>query len=234
MNPDDPVCVGEPAGVTPRNDGVTRRRSKWALAAFIAGVFGWTGIGAVVAIACGVIALLQIRRSSGQIVGRVRAWVGMVLGITLLVPVLIGALTAQNYVGVVRRMWLIRSTGEALRVYARDHGGLVPSADSWTTAITPYLREASKERNDPGLLQATNRHCLNSNLAGRILDQVPPDVVLLFELESPAPNIASRTFGPAKSVAAPSIVKGRVLIAFVDGHSELVTTNRFPNLRWNP
>lgn len=131
-------------------------------------------------------------------------------------------------------MGLIHSTSEALRSYARDHGGLVPSADSWTTAITPYLREASKERNDPGLLRATNRYCLNSNLAGRILDEVPSEVVLLFELESPAANIAARAFGPEKSVAAPSIFKGRLVIAFADGHSEMVTTNRFPNLRWNP
>ena len=234
MNPGDPACVGEPAGETPRNDNGTSRRSKWALVAFIAGVFGWTGIGAVVAIACGVIALLQIRRSSGQIVGRVRAWVGMVLGITLLVPVLIGALTAQNYVGVVRRMGLIRSTGEALRSYARDHGGLVPPADSWTAAVTPYLREISKERNDPGLLQATNRYCLNATLAGRILDQVPLDVVLLFELESPASNIAAWAFGDAQSTSAPRSSGGQVLITFADGHSEVVPTNRFPNLRWNP
>ncbi len=158
----------------------------------------------------------------------------MVLGITLLVPALIGVRTVQNYAGVVWRMGLIRSTGEALRSYARDHGGLVPSADSWTIAITPYLREAAKERNDPGLLQATNRHGLNSNLAGQILEQVPPDVVLLFELETPAPNIASRAFGPANSVAAPSIAKGRLVITFADGHSEVVFTNRFPNLRWNP
>jgi hypothetical protein len=234
MNPGTPASVGGMAGETVRQDGRASRRSKWALAAFIAGVFGWTGIGAVVAISCGVIALLQIRRSSGQIVGLGRAWVGMVLGITLLVPVLIGALTAQNYAGVVRRMWLIRSTGEALRSYARDHGGLVPPADSWTTAITPYLREISKERNDPGLLQATNRYCLNATVAGRVLDQVPLDVVLLFELESPASNIAARAFGDAQSTSAPRSSRGRFLITFVDGHSEVVPTNRFPNLRWNP
>ncbi len=158
----------------------------------------------------------------------------MVLGITLLVPVLIGVRTVQNYAGVVWRMWLIRSAGEALRSYARDHGGLVPPADNWTAAVTPYLREISKERNDLGLLQATNRYCLNATLAGRVLDQVPLDVVLLFELESPAPNIAARAFGDAQSTSAPRISGGQVLITFVDGHSEVVNTNRFPNLRWNP
>ncbi len=115
---------------------------------------------------------------------------------------------------------------------AKANGGRFPDATNWAGQSSPFLIWGFWDNPMPAsLLNQTNRLGLNSAIAGKRLDEVASNAVLVFELQSPAANASGgrELMGKPKD----SYARG-VAVGFVDGHSEFRSMASLTNLRWNP
>lgn len=213
--------------------------SGMAIASLVLGISGifTAGLGAIVGIILGIIALRAIRKSAGGLSGRGLAVAGIVVSGTVLFMIvfLLGPAMilpalwrVRTVVGATESMANARQLAIVIAMYREENDSKLPPADSWPDALEPYLGKERRILSSPSDPGAGRAWAMNSNL--RTLDMTGGDkTVLFFEAEFGSPPSGGPELLPQK----PRSEKGYI-IGFLDYHVEYVPPERLDELIWEP
>jgi len=133
---------------------------------------------------CGITSLKTMKDLKGFSWSRFLASIGCIfslisiLGVTFMIHeiYLINASYCRNHLFIL---------GNSIRVYCEKHNGEFPDTSRWCDVIideTDSVRNVSKKTfGCPGVPQGTSGYAINKNLSGKVISEVDPNVVLLFE-----------------------------------------------------
>jgi len=236
-----PAASPSPAGGTQAAAGPPKT-SGMAVTSLVLGCLGLLtcGITSLVGLVLGIIALVRINKSKGQLGGQGLALAGTIVSAAflLLAPIpaamLLPALAkAKAKAGGIHCMNNVKQLNLALMMYATDNNDQFPAGSKWCDALMPYLAGATNAFVCPN--GAPNRRChyaLNAQLAGRGLKDSqasPAQMVLVFECDGGWNVSGGRELLPAEPRHAGAYVMG-----FADGHAEVRRSGRLEQLRWEP
>jgi len=210
----------------------------WSFVLAMLGLFTFM-ITTLPALICGIIGLIKISKSNGQLKGKGLAIAGITIPIVSLVLIFIISMLLAilmpalgNTKQLAQKMICatnLSGLGKAMTVYVDDHNGIYPPAESWCAALIKECDVDPKQFLCPvsDAKEGLSCYALNINVAGKNASQVSPDTVLLFEAV-PSINPA----GGPELLNADNHQGDGCNILFVDGHVKFVLTKDFPNLRW--
>ncbi|MHC5061620.1 MAG: DUF4190 domain-containing protein [Planctomycetota bacterium] len=188
------------------------------------------------ALILGYVALWRINRSNGLLKGKGRAKTSVVISSILILAAFImpqcgrakplepryECKTNVNMLGVAIMSYAYSSNG---------NGHITMEAEKWCDFL---ITRVNIEPNffkcrASDAIRGESSYTLNKNVAGITLDEIPNDVVLIFESE-PGWN---QVGGPELLTTKHHQGEG-CNILFADGHSEFVKTEALGTLRWEP
>jgi prepilin-type processing-associated H-X9-DG protein len=237
-----PGATVSPATATEAQpSGAPSKTSGLAVASLVLGILGLLtcGLTALVGLVLGIVALVRINKSQGQIRGQGLAIAGTVVSAVflLLIPISAGMLLpalnkAKEKASGIYCMNNIKQLNLGLMMYSSDNKDQFPSGNTWCDALRPYLGGNTNAFICP--LGASGQRChyaLNGRLAGASMKeiQVPAQTVLVFEIDG-GWNVSG---GRERLMARPRHT-GAYVVGFVDGHVEMVRPARLSQLRWEP
>ncbi len=197
------------------------------------------GITALVGLVLGIISLVRINQSKGQLGGQGVALAGTIVSAAflLLMPIpaamLLPALArAKQKAASIHCMNNVRQLNLALIMYADANKDQLPAGTAWCDSILPYLGRSTNVFLCPqGPPNQRCHYALNAQLAGRSIKEVqaPAETVLVFETDGGWNISGGRDLLPAKARH-----NGAYAVGFADGHAELVRPARLAQLRWEP
>jgi prepilin-type processing-associated H-X9-DG protein len=229
-----PSVVPPAAPTGPKTSGL-------AIAGLVCGIAGLCtfGLGGIVGLIVSIVALKRIRRSAGEVAGRGLAVAGLVVSIvTLLVGLLIvgGAvafgLLARDKAQAIGFLNNAHILAQCAAMHAAMSDGQYPPPDTWPQIFLDekYINNewVLADPSDPG---AGRAFAMNRMLGGRSEPTVgdAARTVLLFECAAGAPPAGDLRNLPDR----PRHGSGYV-VAFCDGHVEVVPPERVDNLIWDP
>lgn len=224
----------QPAAAPPKTSGL-------AVTSLVLGCLGLLtcGITSLVGLVLGIIALVRINKSKGQLGGQGLALAGTIVSAAflLLAPIpaamLLPALAkAKQKATGIQCMNNVKQLNLGLVMYAGDNKDLFPSGTAWCDALIPYLGGSTNAFVCPQ--GAPNRRChyaVNARLAGRSIKEIqaPAQTVLVFEIDGGWNVSGGRELLPVKGRHA-----GACVVGFADGHAEMVRPARLEQLHWEP
>jgi prepilin-type processing-associated H-X9-DG protein len=198
---------------------------------------------ALPAIICGIVALVKISKSKGQLKGMGLAITGIALP-TIMIPVaaMLLAILMPSLAKVKQIaertvcMTNMKQLSMSVMIYTEDYDGKFPTADQWSDLLEPYLGDTTNPFTScPVETGEGFSYAFNQNLDGLTTADVGMDVVLLFESQ-PGHNL---TGGPELLItnrhpASNRDSFGGCNVAFVDGHIEFINAEDIENLKWKP
>ena len=223
---------------TPRT--IPPRTSGFAIASFIMGLlsfvvcFLWPLL-ALPAIVCGIIALVQINSSKGALKGTGFAITGIVIPavmlvlIPMLLAILMPALSKTRHIAQqVICGANLKGLGNAFIVYTSDYDGQIPPADQWCDLLITKSDVHPRSFICPSsdAIEGESSYAMNINAVGKDIDELPANMVLLFETD------AGKKTGPR---SAP--ISDRSFYVFMEEYnSQWIDSNKnekvYPG-RWN-
>ena len=227
--------AGTPPGAAPP------KTSGLAVTSLVLGCLGLVscGITSLVGLVLGIIALVRINKSKGQLGGRGLAQAGIIVSavLLLLAPIpaalLLPALAkAKQKAAGISCMSNIKQLNLGLIMYADDNKERFPTGTTWCDSLTPYVGGSTNVFICPR--GARNQRChyaFNAQLAGRSTKEIesPAQTVQVFESDGGWNVSGGRELLPAKNRHG-----GVYGIGFADGHAEMVRAERLGRLRWEP
>lgn len=216
------------------------KTSGLAIASLILGIcsFCTLGIGGVIGLILGIVAMSAIRKSAGRLTGNGLAIAGIIVScvsflfvIAQLMGILLPAITrVKTQAMSVMSQNNLKQLSVAAIIYSEDNDGELPPSESWPEALRPYY-QSEKLLQSPFNPEAGRAYAMNANLDGlnmREMEQ-PSMVVLFFECRFGSPAGGGRELLPEQP-------RSRVdyQIAFLDGHVERVRQERLDELIWEP
>ena len=229
-----PAAGTQSAAAPPKNSGL-------AVTSLVLGCLGLLscGITALVGLVLGIIALVRINKSNGQLGGRGLALAGTIVSAAFLLLGLIFAGIILPPVSRVKQksanvicLSNVKQLNLGLIMYANDNKDRFPNGPGWCDSLTAYLGGATNAFVCPQ--GAPNQRChyaLNARLAGHGINdvQAPAQTVLVFEIDGGWNVSGGRELFPAKPRH-----RGAYAVGFADGHAEMVRSERLGRLRWEP
>jgi prepilin-type processing-associated H-X9-DG protein len=228
-----PVGIPAPPVPTPS------KTSRLAVASLVLGVLGMFSLGftAIVGLILGIIALVKINRSKGQVGGLGIAIAGVVVSgmmfmmIPILAAMLLPALArAKSRAQTVQCMTHVKQLNLALIMYATDHNETFPAAESWCDLIKPYTGGSTAVFECPSQTPGQCAYALNAAVANKKTSEIgnPARTVLVFSSAEGWNKAGSR------SLAVPHKHNGRngLTLGFADGHAEIVSGARASSIAW--
>ncbi len=231
-----PSIPGLPSAPVPA--AKTSKTAIWSLIMGILGVFT-CGVTALVGLGLGIVSLVKIGKSGGELKGQGLAIAGMVISALLLISVpFVAALglpalaKAKQRAQTIDCMNHMKQIDLALIMYANDNKQFPPAA-AWCDLTTGYLGPKSATILKCGAADANVRshYAMNAALANVPLNQIqsPAQTVLTFETDggwnlAGGPELLLKNFRHG----------GVVLVGFADGHCEAVSRGRLNRLNWQP
>jgi len=191
-------------------------------------------ITAIPAIIMGIVVLVKISRSGGQLKGTGFAITAIALPV-LLLPV-VAIFWGMMLPAITRAKQLalksvcannLRLIGVTMQMYAGDNDGKFPTADKWCDLLIDYadvLPEGYRCKN--ALQQSRCNYAMNKNIEKFGADS-PPEMVLVFE-SSPGWN---QSGGPELLTTDNHQDEG-CNVLFVDGHIEFINKQNLDELKW--
>ena len=248
QNPDDAnSCVSCGSALTGGavSSGAEKKTSGLAIASLVLGILSPLTclITALPAVICGIISLVKIGSSKGQLKGIGLAVTGIALPIVVLPVVAMVLAIAMPAVSrakqVAERVVCAQNMKQinlAIHLYTVENDNQFPTAKEWYDLIELYIGKSAREiTRCPVESQGTFSYAFNQNLDGLTTEEVEPDVVMLFESEpgrnmTGGPQLVKTNRHPASDRAS----FGGCNIAFFDGRVEFVNADRIPKLKWIP
>ncbi|NIP28723.1 MAG: DUF4190 domain-containing protein [Phycisphaerae bacterium] len=212
------------------------KTSGLAIAALVLGILSpfTCYISAIPAIIMGIVALVKIPQSGGQLKGSGLAITGIVLPVALLplVPCLMGILmpALARIRQVAFRMVCgenMSGLGRAMLIYANDYGDEFPTQTEWCDLLMKYADVPREGFRCKGALKGPCNYAMNKNVWNFSRGDTPPDMVVLFE-----------THPGWNQVGGPEILttdnhQGEGCnVLFADNHVEFVKTEDIGKLKW--
>jgi prepilin-type processing-associated H-X9-DG protein len=224
---------GSPPPLPPKTSGL-------AITSLVLGCLGilTCGITSLVGLILGIIALVRINKSQGQLGGQGMALAGTIVSgaFLLLAPIpaalLLPALAkAKQKASSIQCMNNVKQLNLGLIMYANDNKDLFPSGAKWCDLVMPYEQASQAFVCPQGKPGQRSHYAFNAKLVGRELKDVqsPAQTVLIFETDG-GWNVA----GGRELLPATPRHNGAHAIGFVDGHVEIVRPARLQQLRWEP
>ena len=209
-----------------------------AIAAFVMGLLGFCGLWPILglpAIICGIIALVKISKSNGQLKGTGFAVTGLVIPVVL-GPVMLGILLpALSQVKKVAQRVVcgtnMQALSTAMTVYSNSYDDRLPT-ENWCDLLIEGA-DVSPDSFiclDRETTAGQSSYAMNKNVAGKKMGALPANVVLFFETET---GLFNQLGGPEDAVLRHGNT-GRLgcNIAYADGFTEFVTEDRIAELQW--
>lgn len=244
-NPDDAqVCVNcsqpltsieaQPAAPTEQEQAQT---SGMAIAALVFGLCSFCAgiLTALPGIIFGIISLVKIKNSNGQLKGKglaiggiVTASVALVLQIIMLIAIMMPSLARVRSMS--QRLVCgtnLSGLGKAMALYANDFDEKYPTPEKWCDLLAQYADVDEKQFICQGV-QGSN-HKGHYAINPKATPASPPDTVLLFEISG-----GWNQFGGPELLNAENHCGEGCNILFNDLHVEFVKKQEFENLRWDP
>jgi prepilin-type processing-associated H-X9-DG protein len=228
-----PAAGAQPAAAPPKASGL-------AISSLVLGCLGLLtcGVTSLVGLVLGIIALVRINKSKGQIGGYGLALAGTIVSAAflLLVPiptaVVLPALAkAREKANAIRCMNNVRQLDLGLIMYAADSKEAFPAGTNWCDLLLPYIKNQQAFLCPQGKPGQRCHYALNAQLVGRYTKAVkkPAQTVLIFETDGGWNMVGGRELFPAKPRHS-----GAYAVGFADGHGEMVRATRLEELRWEP
>lgn len=184
---------------------------------------------APLAVILGIISLIMISRSKGQLKGTGMAIAGIAVPVVALpfVAILMGVLMpAIAKVRCVAQQQIcannLKQLGVVLQVYADDNDRQYPTADKWCDLLKPYYGN-EKALICPSAGQGQCHYAINPQAE----PNSPPDVVLLFETKG-----GWNQCGGPEILSTDNHTGEGCNVLFNDGHVEFVKIKDINNLKW--
>jgi prepilin-type processing-associated H-X9-DG protein len=204
-----------------------------------AGLFS-CGTTALVGLVLGIVALIRINKSKGQLGGQGFALAGtivsavfLLMGVTFGAALLLPAFArAKAKADSITCMNHVRQLNLALIMYADANKEELPAGAKWCDALGPYVAGNSNVFICPqGAPGARCHYALNAQVAGHSTKDIqsPAQTVLVFECDGGWNVSGGRELLPASPRHANAYTVG-----FADGHAEMVRPARLGNLHWEP
>jgi prepilin-type processing-associated H-X9-DG protein len=215
---------------------VPAKTSGLAIASLVLGLLGiLCGITAVVGLVLGIVALIQINKSQGQLKGQGLAIAGLILsGLfilimpALLLPALAKGQAKARTISCVNNATVI---AQAVVMHAQANTNTCPPAATWCDAIQTEVGSDRAFQCPTGDEKHRCHYAYNAKLDGVSLDKVtnPGQTVLVFETDG-GWNLSGGSELLPKKVRH----NRTVVIGYVDGHVETMTESRLSQLQWEP
>jgi hypothetical protein len=223
----------QPAAVAPKSSGL-------AITSLVLACLGLLtcGITSLVGLVLGIIALVKINKSGGQLGGKSIAVAGtsvsaallllMPIPAAMLLPALAKAKQKANHIRCISNL---RQLNLGLMMYANDNNDRFPAGTNWCDALKPFVKDEKTYVCAAGKPGQRSHYAFNAKLAGRGMKdiQTPAQTVLIFEAEGGWNAAGGEELLPAKPRHA-----GAYAVGFADGHGEMVSAARLEKLRWEP
>lgn len=212
------------------------KTSGLAVASLVLGILSFFTcfITAIPAIILGVVGLLKINKSAGQLKGTGLAVAGMALPaiavpiMAMLMAILMPALGRTR--GLTQRlvcMTNMRGLGAAIMVYANDYDNKYPTASQWCDLLIEYADVDPRSFRCRASSGEEFSYGFNENLDGLGFDDASADTVMLFEIAG-GRNVVG---GPELLITDRHRCEG-CNILFADGHVQFVRSRELGGLKW--
>jgi hypothetical protein len=190
------------------------------------------GLTAIVGLVLGIIAMVRIKKSGGQLNGWGTAVAGTIVsGIFVLMLVFYCREQAKSMHSAyaIHCASSMRQLALAVRTYSAGHDDHIPPAATWCDAI---LSEVGSEKVFKCPEADANERChyaFNAKLGGLIETNVAPDTVMIFEARG-----GWNQNGGAELLLQPPRHPHKYVVALADGTVTQVSEKQLNTLRWNP
>ena len=222
----------------PQTGAKTSALAIWSFVLAMIGLFTFM-LTALPALICGIVGLVKISKSKGQLKGTGLAVAGIAIPVagTVVVPIVmmllailmpaLGKVRCEVQTMVCTKN--LSSLGKSMLIYTNDYKDMYPPADSWCNLLIADGNASPGEFTCPAstAVEGKSSYAININVAGKKVSEVPPDVVLLFET-SPGINPA----GGPEILSTESHQHDGCNVLFADGHVKFVKTTDLSTLRW--
>ncbi len=218
------------------------KTSVMAIVSLVLGVLGFCtlGLGGLIGVILGIVALVSINKSAGRlggqglaIAGIVVSGAGLIVGLLVIAPaMLIPALAgAQQGARSVMSMNSLRQVSDAAALYAMDYNDYLPRSGDWVDLLDGYVQDADALVSLSRSPEQGRAYAMNRLLDGlRYADVSDPQrTVLFYEAQFGSPLAGGSELLPAQ----PRYKQGYVIL-FVDGHVENVIPETLDSLVWQP
>jgi prepilin-type processing-associated H-X9-DG protein len=220
-----------PAGPPPSE----AKTSRLALAALVLGILGVVSCGstALAGLILGIWAVAKISDSGGALRGRGLAVAGIIVSgiflLTMPAAMLLPALAAAKQKAMmINCMNNEKQLALGVILYSSDHTNHFPPAATWCDAIKPSVGTEIVFKCPAASPSSRCGYAFNAKLDGLDVAKINPQTVVIFEADT-----GWDAHGGPELLAARHRAKSSV-VAFADGHVELVTEGRLNSLRWDP
>ena len=189
-------------------------------------------ITAIPAIILGIVGLVKISKSAGQLKGSGFAIAGIALPVVLLpfIALLMGIMMPA--LAKVKQIALrqvcgtnLRQIGIVMTMYAEENNQY-PTADKWCDLLLEYAEITKNSFRCPGAPEGLCNYAMNKNIEQFAAD-APPDMVLLFETH-PGWNQA----GGPEILTTENHQDDGCNILFADGRMQFIKTRDLNDLKW--
>lgn len=215
------------------------KTSGLAITSLVLGILGLftCGITALVGLVLGLIALVKVNRSGGQLSGRGLAIAGIctsalfLLMVPMYAAMLLPALArAKSKAQSINCMNNVKQLSLGVMMYANAHGDKFPPADQWCDSISAQVSPTVFRC--PGDSQGSRSdYAFNQKLSELPMSKVtnPSRTVLIFESDG-----GWNQQGGRELVLKHSRHAGRIIVGFADGHVEVVSSSQLDGFVWSP
>lgn len=211
-----------------------------AVAAFVMGLLSMTCVLwpllALPALICGIVALVKISKSNGQLKGTGMAVTGLVIPavLTFILPlffaIMMPALSKAKQTAItVVCSTNMRGLSTAIMVYMNDYDDEFPTPEQWCDLLIEKADMSPKSFQCPEDPEGSFSYAVNSNIYEAEPGVDDAQMVVLFEAD-----LGKNAVGGINDVVFrhQQGVQRACNIAFADGHVEFVTEDRIPDLQW--
>ncbi len=189
---------------------------------------------AIPAIICGIIALVKIGKSNGQLKGNGLAIAGIAVPavlslvvVPLMLAILMPALSKTKMIA--QRVVCstnMQGLSTAMVVYMNDSDEKYPTQDQWCDLLMQEADVSAKSFQCPLDPEGSFSYAINENLYKIAPDKIiSPQMVVLFEADLGHNGVGGLDDLKVKHMDGCNVT-------FVDGHVEFVRTDAIPNLQW--
>jgi len=184
------------------------------------------------AIVCGILALVKIEQSAGQLKGKGMAITGIaapafIAPVAVFMGLLIPALGRTRQIA--HRVVCdtnVSSLGKAMLVYANDYDGKFPTPSNWCDLLIEHADMCEGTFRCKGACDGPCNYAMNANVE-KLGADCPADIVLLFET-TPGWNQAG-----GREILSTENHEGKGCnVVFVDTHVEFIRTEYLGDLKW--
>ena len=231
-----PITPGEIPASGPTTTSVM------AIVSLVLGVLGFCtlGLGGLIGVILGIVALVSINKSAGRLGGQglaiggiVVSGAGLIAGLLVVAPaMLIPALaSAQQSARSAKSIASLRQVSVAAESYASDYSDYLPRSDDWVDLLDAYVQDADAVVSLSRSPEQGRAYAMNRLLDGLRYADVsdPARTVFFYEAKFGSPLAGGSELLPAE----PRFEQGYVIV-FVDGHIENVIPEAIDSLVWQP